>query len=91
MQGAKVTKIQIKKRLASIGLSDKTISLLGGYLEQEGSIPDVTSNLQTITRKKDSEAAQLAKQALQELKIIYQNSQALAIKVSSNIILMVKL
>ncbi|KAK9685767.1 hypothetical protein QE152_g37698 [Popillia japonica] len=78
----KVTKFQIRTHLISLGLSDSTILMLFNLLESESPINKISSQLQMITKKKSTEASTLAKQALQELKLIIQNVESFEVDVS---------
>lgn len=75
-----MTKFQIRTHLISLGLSDNTILMLFNLLESESPINKIASQLQAITKKK-SEASTLAKQALQELKLIIQNIESFEVDV----------
>ncbi|KAK4885013.1 hypothetical protein RN001_001284 [Aquatica leii] len=75
-------KFQIKTHLISLGLSDNSIATLFNLVEMESSLPKVISAFQMITKKKSSEASILAKQALQELKFIIQNAEALGVTIN---------
>ncbi|KAK5647909.1 hypothetical protein RI129_002801 [Pyrocoelia pectoralis] len=72
-------KLQIKTHLISLGLSDNSIATLFNLIEMENTFPKIISAFQIITRKKSTEASALAKQGLQELKIIIQNAEALGV------------
>lgn len=77
-----MTKFQIRTHLISLGLSDSTILMLFNLLESESPINKISSQLQMITKKKSTEASTLAKQALQELKLIIQNVESFEVDVS---------
>ncbi|XP_025831674.1 eIF-2-alpha kinase GCN2 [Agrilus planipennis] len=81
---SKSKNIQIRTHLMSLGLSDNSIATLFNLIELEQPLSKINSILQSITRKRSNEAAQLAKQALQDLKIIINNAESLG--VSYNII-----
>ncbi|XP_031334945.1 eIF-2-alpha kinase GCN2 isoform X2 [Photinus pyralis] len=72
-------KLQVKTHLISLGLSDNSITTLFNLIEMENTFPKIMSAFQIITRKKSTEASTLAKQGLQELKIIIQNAEALGV------------
>nr|CAH7725974.1 unnamed protein product [Callosobruchus chinensis] len=62
--------------LITFGLPDSSIHLLVNLLNSEFEITKCISHFQMITKKKQSEASQLARQALQDLKLICQNAVA---------------
>lgn len=74
-----MSKIDLKIYLISLGLSDNAIDTLISMLELESPINKITSPLQIITRKK-SETSQLAKTALNELKLIVRNSELFGVE-----------
>ncbi|KAF5288488.1 hypothetical protein FQA39_LY15417 [Lamprigera yunnana] len=75
-------KLQIKTHLISLGLSDNSIATLFHLVEMENTLPKIISTFQMITKKKSSEAGILAKQGLQELKVITQNAEALGVTIN---------
>ncbi|KAF5298737.1 hypothetical protein FQR65_LT09606 [Abscondita terminalis] len=75
-------KLQIKTHLISMGLSDNSIATLFNLVEMENSLPKIVSAFQMITKKKSSEASILAKQGLQELKMIIQNAETLGVTIN---------
>lgn len=81
LQEGKVTKFQVKTHFISLGLSDNSISTLFHLMELESTWPKIISILQGITKKKSGEASSLAKQGLQELKLIIQNAESLGVTV----------
>ncbi|XP_017783992.1 PREDICTED: eIF-2-alpha kinase GCN2 [Nicrophorus vespilloides] len=80
----KITQLEVRTHLINKGLSNNSIGTLFNLMESEGTINKITSQLQTITKKKNTDASTYAKQALHELKIILTNAEALG--VSFNII-----
>ncbi|CAG9859480.1 unnamed protein product [Phyllotreta striolata] len=76
----KVQKSQMQNYLIGLGLSDNTIGVLMNLLNSEFEMSKAPSQFQMITKKKTGEAGQLARQALQELKVICQNAEAFGIK-----------
>ncbi|CAH1982227.1 unnamed protein product [Acanthoscelides obtectus] len=72
----KVSKYNMQNYLISFGLPDNSIHLLINLLNSELEISKCVSHFQMITKKKQSEASQLARQALQDLKLMYQNAVA---------------
>jgi hypothetical protein len=70
----------LKTYLISFGLSDNSITTLTDTLSLEFKLSKIPSQLHSITRKKTTEANQLAK-ALQELKAITHNAEAFGISV----------
>ena len=71
----------VRGHLTGLGLSENNISTLLGFMESEQSIGKIANQLQMITKKKLSEASDLAKQALQELMLIVQNIETFDIGV----------
>lgn len=78
----KLPKIQLQMYLTGFGLSDNIITSLVNLICSEFEINRAVSIMQSITKRKSGEASQLAKQALQELKIVIQNAEALGVTVS---------
>nr|CAI5825581.1 unnamed protein product [Callosobruchus analis] len=72
----KVSKHNMQNYLITFGLPDNSINLLINLLNSEFEITKCISHFQMITKKKQSEASQLARQALQDLKLICQNAVA---------------
>lgn len=79
----KLAKMQLQMYLAGFGLSDSTIATLVNLIYSEFEINKAVSVMQAITKRKSGEASQLVKQALQELKIVMQNAEALGVTVST--------
>lgn len=71
----------VRAHLTGLGLSENNISTLLGFMESEQSIDKIVNQLQMITKKKSSEASDLAKKALEELKLIVQNIETFDIGV----------
>lgn len=78
----KLPKMQLQMYFTGFGLSDNIITLLVNLTCTEFDINKAVSIMQSITKRKSGEASQLAKQALQELKIVIQNAEALGVTVS---------
>lgn len=78
----KLPKTQLQMYLTGFGLSDSTIAMLFNLLNSEFEINKAVSVMQTITKRRSGEASQLAKQALQELKVVVQNAEAFGVTVS---------
>ncbi|VEN50557.1 unnamed protein product, partial [Callosobruchus maculatus] len=72
----KASKYHMQNYLIIFGLPDSSIHLLINLLNSEFEITKCISHFQMITKKKQSEASQLARQALQDLKLICQNAVA---------------
>lgn len=68
--------------LTGFGLSDSTIATLLNLINSEFEINKAVSVMQGITKRKSGDASQLVKQALQELKVVIQNAEALGVTVS---------
>lgn len=78
----RLPKTQLQMYLTDFGLSDGSITTLLNLINSEFEINKAVSMMQGITKRKSGEASQLVKQALQELKLIVQNAEALGITVS---------
>ncbi|XP_044265056.1 eIF-2-alpha kinase GCN2 [Tribolium madens] len=75
----KVPKSDLQDYLIRFGLSDNAISTLINFFSSECEVSKAANHFQSITRKKNSEAGPLAKQALQELKTIAHNAEAFGV------------
>lgn len=78
----KLQKTQLQMYLRGFGLSDGTIATLLNLINSEFELNKAVSVMQVITKRKSGEASQLVKQALQELKVVVQNAEALGVTVS---------
>ncbi|KAL1501167.1 hypothetical protein ABEB36_006549 [Hypothenemus hampei] len=76
----KVPKRQLQNFLIQHGLSDSHKNLLFNLLHAEIEMSKISNHFQGITKKRAGEASDLAKSALQELKCIAQNAEALGVQ-----------
>lgn len=81
VKDGKLPKTHLQMYFTGFGLSDNTISFLINLINSEFEISKAMGTMQTITKRRSGEASQLAKQALQELKIVIQNAEALGVTV----------
>lgn len=63
-------------------MSDSNINQLLNLLYSEFEFSKATSQFQMITKKKNSEAGNLARKALDDLKIICKNAESYGVEVS---------
>lgn len=75
-------KLQLQSVFAGFGLSDNSITTLINLITAEFDISKAINILQIITKRKSGEPSQMAKLALQELKAIIGNAEALGVTVS---------
>ncbi|XP_050510024.1 eIF-2-alpha kinase GCN2 isoform X1 [Diabrotica virgifera virgifera] len=76
----KIPKYQLQNHFVTLGLSDNTINLLTNFFNTDCEISKAANHFQSITKKRSGEASQLARQALQELKVISQNAETYGVK-----------
>lgn len=74
-----MSKLDLKNYLITLDLTDNAIDMLINTIELESPIDKITSSLQVLMRRK-SETSQLAKNALNELKLIVENCQLFGIE-----------
>lgn len=82
----KFPKAQLQMYFTGFGLSDNIITTLVNLVNSEFEMGKAVSIMQSITKRKSGEASQLAKQALQELKVVIQNAEALGVTVSESLL-----
>lgn len=75
-------KLPLQSCFASFGLSDNSITTLINLITGEFEINKAINIMQIITKRKTAETSQMAKLALQELKAIIANAEALGVTVS---------
>lgn len=75
-------KLQLQSFFAGLGLSDNSITTLINLITAEFEISKAINIMQIITKRKSGEPSQMAKLALQELKAIIGNAEALGVTVS---------
>ncbi|KAJ8980157.1 hypothetical protein NQ317_014652, partial [Molorchus minor] len=73
----KIPKYQLQTYFITLGLSDNVINILQNFFNSEFEISKAMNQFQTITKKEVREASQLAKEALQDLKLIGQKRRGL--------------
>ncbi|XP_063976876.1 eIF-2-alpha kinase GCN2 isoform X2 [Diachasmimorpha longicaudata] len=76
----KFTKFQVQTHLISLCLTDQAMSTLSNLFDIESPVTKITSVLRTITKRKGTDAAILAKEGLREIEAVVSNVEALGVK-----------
>lgn len=75
----KLEKTKLHAYMMSLGLSETNVANLLSLLNSEIEVDNITTNFLMITKKKSTEASQMAKQALNDLKTVIQNTRSMGL------------
>uniref|UniRef100_A0A0C9QMD1 non-specific serine/threonine protein kinase n=1 Tax=Fopius arisanus TaxID=64838 RepID=A0A0C9QMD1_9HYME len=76
----KFSKFQVQTHLISLCLTDQAMSTLSNLFDTESSVAKISSVLKTITKRKGTDAAILAREGLREIETVVSNAEALGVR-----------